>query len=146
MTIDKQKTNEIIAHLAERFSHCFSVSHANRRALKIGIRADLAPLVPFGEDELRAALRYYTRSDGYLRACTEGDVRVDLDGNAAGTVTAKEAAWAQKVLAEREAWRGKRKRPASSSKRRAQAIRLDRSYVGLQSPPDPAAMRPGAMR
>jgi sRNA-binding protein len=107
VTIDKQKTNEIIAHLAKRFLHCFSISHTNRRALKIGIRADLAPLVAFSAEDLERALRYYTRSDGFLRACIDGVPRIDLDGNVAGTVTAKEAAWAQKVLVERELWRAK---------------------------------------
>jgi hypothetical protein len=36
-------------------------------------------------------LAAYTTSPGYLRACREGEDRIDLSGEAAGTVTADEA-------------------------------------------------------
>jgi ProP effector len=77
--------------------------------LKIGILADLVPLVSCGEEELNAVLNKYVRSDGYLLACTEGAIRIDVNGDAAGMVSAKHAAHAQKVLAERELWRLKKK-------------------------------------
>jgi ProP effector len=87
----------------------FFLHHECRRPLKIGILADLAPLVSCSEEELKAVLNKYVRSDGYLLACTEGAPRIDLEGNAVDTVSAKHAAHAQKVLAERERWRLKKK-------------------------------------
>ena len=51
------------------------------------------------------------RSDGYLFASsTEGAIRIDVHGNAAGTVTAAQATWAKMKLEQRERWRDKRKR------------------------------------
>jgi sRNA-binding protein len=57
------------------------MAHAHRRPLKLGISDDLQPLVSFPEEDLKAALMRYVRSDGYLKACTEGTLRIDLDGN-----------------------------------------------------------------
>jgi sRNA-binding protein len=105
----KQRATEVLAHLIALFPRCFFVWGYQRRPIKIGVFNDLRPLVSFADDDLKAVLRRYTLSDGYLRASTEGSVRIDLDGNAAGAVTAKEAAWAQKVLAERENRRAKKK-------------------------------------
>jgi ProQ/FINO family len=47
----------------------------------------------------RAALRSYCNSMHYLRASTEGAVRIDLTGEPAGTVTAIEARHATECLA-----------------------------------------------
>jgi ProP effector len=105
-----QKDHEIIASLAESFPQAFFVLGKLRRPLKIGIRDDLRPLVSFSEDNLKSALHRYTRADAYLRACTvEGTQRIGLDGNAAGEVTARDAAHAERVLAEREIWHAEKK-------------------------------------
>jgi ProP effector len=109
--------NEAIAQLAELFPKCFFVRGYQRQPLKIGIFDDLLPLVPFAADDLKALLRRYTNADGYLRACGEGAYRIDLEGNAAGTVDAKQAAFAQKVLAQRE--RGRLKKKENRAKEKA---------------------------
>jgi ProP effector len=62
-------------------------------------------------------LNKYVRSDGYLLACTEGAIRIDVNGDAAGTVSAKHAAHAQKVFAERERWKGKKEGGARAGSR-----------------------------
>jgi ProP effector len=95
-----------IANLIAAFPLCFFLNHNQRRPLKIGILADLLPLVSCDEEELKAVLNKYVRSDGYLLACTEGAPRIDVHGNAAGTVSAKhDAAWARMKLEQRERWR-----------------------------------------
>lgn len=45
----------------------------------------------------------YTNALGYLYALKEGAARVDLAGNAVGTVTAREAAWAVVRIKDRAA-------------------------------------------
>ena len=44
-------------------------------------------------------LRIYTSHVAYLRCCTEGAARIDLDGKTAGIVTATEATYASNRLA-----------------------------------------------
>jgi sRNA-binding protein len=44
---------------------------------------------PFSEEKLKAALKYYAESDGYLFLCVENAPRINLDGNPVGDVTAK---------------------------------------------------------
>jgi sRNA-binding protein len=100
---------DAIAQLAEMFPQAFFMNHADLCPLKIGIAADLRALVPFAEEELEAVLRRYTASDGYLQASIEGTPRRDLDGSPVGVVDAHQAKHALKVLAEREAWRAKKK-------------------------------------
>jgi ProP effector len=116
VTVDRQKAKETIKLLAERWPRCFFLWGYQRRPLRIGILDDLLPLVSLGEDDLKAALRRYTAANGYLRACIEGADRVGLDGNAAGTVDAKHAAHAQKVLAERERRRLKKQEKQAKEK------------------------------
>jgi ProP effector len=115
-----RQTATAIAWLIEHYPRAFFMNHADRCPLKIGIAADLLALVPFAEEELGVVLRHYTASDGYLQASIEGAPRRDLDGNAVGVVDAHQAKHALKVLAEREAWRAKKKsRPRSSRCTRA---------------------------
>ncbi len=64
----------------------------NFRPLKLKIHLDLIERAPVTAEEVDAALSIYCRAHSYLCASTEGAVRVDLDGNPAGTVTTEEAA------------------------------------------------------
>jgi sRNA-binding protein len=50
---------------------------------------------------LRSALAFYTSAGGYLRSCVKGTPRIDLDGDAAGFVTAGQAAWVAGILRRR---------------------------------------------
>src|SRR5262245_30911805 len=83
--------------IAEKFPAAFS--QAPPRPLKIGLAADL---LAHGIDRqaVREGLRWYCGSHRYLVALQEGTVRIGLDGEPAGVVTADEAAHAQQRLAE----------------------------------------------
>jgi sRNA-binding protein len=91
-TSNNAATQLDIAYLIAAFPQCFFLNHECRQPLKIGIVSDLAPLLPFTEAEIQAVLRSYTRSDGYLHACTEGAIRIDVNGDAAGHNYAASAA------------------------------------------------------
>jgi sRNA-binding protein len=81
----------------ELFPRCFT--RFRRRPLKIGIHNDIIDRVgELGAVELKSAMRCYCGQRVYLMACTEGATRIDLDGNAAGIVTAEEAAHAKAAL------------------------------------------------
>ena len=92
---DRQRLEDVsakmLAYLVEAFPSCFFVYGQRRRPLKIGIFD-------------------YTRAGGYLRACVEGADRIDLEGNAVGTVTAQQIAHAQRTLEQHERLRPKRRR------------------------------------
>jgi ProP effector len=122
MTQQKNTAMITLDDLASAFPMCFFVNHKRRRPIKIDIDKDLLPLVSCSEEELKAALSKYTRSDGYLVASTEGAIRIDVHGNAAGTVTAAQATRAKMKLDQPERWRAKQKRKqqqAAASQREA---------------------------
>jgi ProP effector len=89
-----------MADYADIYPRTFFPNQAERRPLKLGVRNDLvADTARHGlsDAELRRALSQYCRSPGYLAACTEGAVRIDLNGMPAGTVTAEAVAAAVKI-------------------------------------------------
>jgi ProP effector len=94
----------IITWLAERFPNCFSIYAGRRRPLKIGIRDDIIAAVgdAGAPDKLRAALRRYTRNEIYLSKLRASALRIDLNGQLAGAVTAEEAkiakAWVRAMV------------------------------------------------
>jgi ProP effector len=87
--------------LRQNFPGAFArLDFPHRQPLKIGIRDDIIAQMPdHNPTDIGQALRIYVNGLAYLRACTENATRVDLDGNPAGTVNAKEAAHAQHLLA-----------------------------------------------
>ena len=93
----------VLALLAEKWPACFQIFEQRRRPLKIGIHLDIAAALggAVTSAKLKSALRYYVSNLGYLLACREGAERVDLNGNAAGTVTAAEAEHAARIVARR---------------------------------------------
>jgi ProP effector len=98
-----------LTHLAEAFPQTFVLERSRpHRPLKIGIAADLQARCPALEWRvLKMALTAYTGRVMYLRGLVEGTARVDLDGNPAGEVTARDAEYAAtklaRILASREA-------------------------------------------
>jgi ProP effector len=75
-----------------------------RRPLKVGIHADLIAAMPeVPADLIELAFGIYTTCIAYHAGCTEDAERLDLDGQAAGTVTADEAAHAKAALEKIEA-------------------------------------------
>lgn len=98
--------------LASTWPKAFNVKFADRQPLKIGIGKDVAAAVEgaITSDELGAAFALYTRQAGYLTKLKEGAIRVDLDGQSAGLVTAAEAAHARCQIERIEARKSARAR------------------------------------
>lgn len=90
---------------------------SNVRPLKIGIQEDLVADEKVTKNKIKRALASYVRSLQYLRAVREGADRIDLNGQAAGTVTASESEHAkQQIKAINQ-----RRRDAQREREKAQA-------------------------
>ncbi len=90
---------EFITKLAASFPPCFTEDCCEpHRPLKTGIRADIVALGVLTEREAKAALRLYASRTMYQRAIAAGGVRIDLNGNAAGEVTAEEVETAKRLI------------------------------------------------
>ena len=101
MTITKQDIDVALARLTEAFPQTFVLEkYRPHRPLKVGIAADIPARCPAVERRvLSVALRVYARRVMYLRGLVEGAARLDLDGNPAGEVTARDAEYAAARLA-----------------------------------------------
>jgi sRNA-binding protein len=108
MTGMKQDIDAALVRLAEAFPKTFILEkYQPHRPLKVGIAADLIGRGPeLDHHTVGVALTVYTRRIMYLRSLVAGAARVDLDGNPAGEVTARDAEYATaklaKILASRE--------------------------------------------
>ena len=102
MTITKQDMDAALARLAEAFPQTFVLEkHRPHRPLKVGIAADIPARCPAVERRvLSVVLGGYARRVMYLQSLVAGAARVDLDGKAAGEVTAGDAEFAATKLAE----------------------------------------------
>jgi ProP effector len=96
---ERQRHKATIHALAERWPKCFAVDEKQRRPLKIGIGKEVAGVLT--DIDVSAAVAFYTRSARYMKACVAGAVRIGLDGEPAGTVTAEEEGFARRRLARR---------------------------------------------
>jgi ProP effector len=87
---------QVLELLCARFPRTFARDPAGRVPLKRGIDRDLVARLDgaVSRSALKRALGAYTADPGYHTKLIEGAARIDLDGNAAGTVTAGEAAYA----------------------------------------------------
>ena len=95
---DRKAIDGLLSALAAMFL-CFS--REDRRPLKIGIAQDILHHMPDIDPKvLHKSLRYWTRHRQYLANCRAGEVRVALDGSAAGVVTPEDAEFASRTLAE----------------------------------------------
>ncbi len=105
-------SKEVIAYLAQKFPLCFSLE-GEAKPLKIGIFQDLAAALENDEKvsktQLRHALRQYTSNWRYLHGCKAGAVRVDLDGNACGSLEQEHADHAAEQLQQAKAKVAERK-------------------------------------
>ncbi len=72
----------------------------NVRPLKIGMQEDLIADEKLAKNKIKRALASYVRSPHYFRSLQAGADRIDLNGNAAGTVTESEAEYAKQQLKE----------------------------------------------
>jgi ProP effector len=116
--IDLKTAIYLIAALADFWPKCFSVFQGRRRPLKINIHLDIAAAAAGAilPNEIAAALRLYVANAFYLRACREGAVRIDLNGEPAGVVTAAEAANSAARLKVQAAKRKAAKKQAQQAK------------------------------
>jgi ProP effector len=122
MTIAKQDIHAALTHLAEAFPQTFVLERCRpHRPLKVGIAADLQAHCPALEWRvLKVALAAYTGRVMYLRGLVAGAVRIDLDGNPAGEVSARDTDHATVKLDEILAAREARKAVAVATKGAAQ--------------------------
>src|SRR6478736_10346109 len=97
----KQDIDTALALLTEAFPQTFVLEkYRPHRPLKVGIAADIPARCPELErGVLSAALSVYARRVMYLKGMVAGAARVDLDGKAAGEVTARDAEYAAAKLA-----------------------------------------------
>jgi ProP effector len=93
------KVKAAISELVAAFPAAFTLDPMLVRPFKLGIKDDLYLQSDLSHRRITAALRAYCNSVHYLQATTEGAVRIDLAGGAAGTVTATEAHHAKEGLA-----------------------------------------------
>ncbi|WP_179404435.1 ProQ/FinO family protein [Burkholderia guangdongensis] len=95
-----------ISRLQKRFPQAFPKNPAPKLPLKVGIWDDLAAqaqTLGLDDAELREAIATWCRGYRYWSCLVEGAVRVDLQGNEAGRVTAADAARARQLKARRPA-------------------------------------------
>ena len=105
MSISKNQIDETIAVLCREFPKCFVMFERRRRPLKLGLHLDIIAALGERIDRrlLRQALRCYTSNIHYRASQKPGAPRIDLDGNASGTVSEADAQSAAKDVASRKA-------------------------------------------
>lgn len=81
--------------LATRFPNCFAGKGEPKWPLAIGIHQQVFDAAPdLSKRSVRAALHNYIHGPKYLSNMVVGAIRLNLDGSAAGIVTAADAAHA----------------------------------------------------
>ena len=118
MTTTKQDLAAALARLAEAFPQTFVLEkYRPHRPLKVGIASAIPARCPALEWRvLSVVLSGYARRLMYLQSLVAGAARVDLDGKAAGEVTARDAEYAAAKLAGILASRGARRAAAVAAK------------------------------
>lgn len=103
MTVARKQIDEILTLLCSRFPNAFFMHEGKRKPLAVGIGRVVETIL--GHEVkgtvLHRTLQFYVNNAAYLRGLTVDAVRLDIDGNEAGRVTADQAAHAQEILAKR---------------------------------------------
>jgi len=94
---ERQKREAAIRALAERWPKCFAANEKQRRPLKVGIAEEVRAAGL--HVDVSAALAFYAHNASYMKALVAGAVRIGLDGEPAGEVTAEQEALARSQLA-----------------------------------------------
>jgi ProP effector len=133
----------IIALLAEMYPKAFFVWEARRKPLKIGIHVDIIAKVngaikPF---ELYHALAAYCNNLRYLGGMHVGAVRIDLDGNPAGVVSAEEGRIAHEKFSTRLLKAANRNKRAINQPKKIQQSSSGPPKLGLSDLKKVAALR-----
>lgn len=93
------------------------------RPLAIGIHKALTERFPdLDKGQARTALHFHTGTTRYLKAIVEGAPRCDLDGNAAGVVTAEQQALAVATLRERFKKAAERRKAEQEARQRQEKL------------------------
>lgn len=96
----------VIARLQKRFPLAFPKRPASKVPLKVGIFEDLlerAETLGLTEQRIRGVLKIWCRTERYRLTLVEGATRVDLDGQPAGVVLAKEVSASVRAAQRRQA-------------------------------------------
>ena len=103
MDVQREQINQTIELLCREFPACFVQFERRRRPLKVGIVDDIQARLGDQVDRelLRRALRFYVGNLHYRMAQQPGAPRIDLAGNACGTVSEADAISAAKDVARR---------------------------------------------
>ena len=143
MTITKEDKQAALVHLAEWFPQTFVLEkYLPHRPLKIGICPDILARCPvLTRRELGTVLGVYASRVMYLQSLVAGAIRIDLDGNPAGEVSAADAEHAAATLAGILASRETRRAAAMAAKR---AARDHERAVPPTASPTPLAAAPTA--
>ena len=132
-------SKEVIAYLSQQFPSCF-IAEGEAKPLKIGIFQDLVERIPadmnLSKTQLRSALRVYTSSWRYLYGIKAGATRIDLDGNACGTLEEQHVEHARQQLEEAKA-----RVAAHRAKQRSEA-KADDANKAERRPRKPAPRKP----
>jgi ProP effector len=138
---------DTITVLADLFPACFTVFEQERRPLKIGIHLDVLAALDgaITPKECAKALRVYCANRCYLQSCVENAPRIDLDGNAVGTITAEEASHARRRLAQRKAKQQRRLEAEAKAKEAAERKARNAGRISLRDLREAAAARKAAI-
>lgn len=137
-----------IARLQRQFPNAFPRKPADKVPLKLGIHNDLyaqGEALKLSQEELKEAVKTWCQGSRYWACLTEGATRVDLEGTAAGTVTAPEAqrarqlAWRQRNEARKAA--AAARKPAEAEGSAASDAAVD-TTAGATTPPAAAPAAP----
>jgi sRNA-binding protein len=123
MSNSATKVETAIAELVVAFPAAFTLDPTQVRPVKLGIRNDIYGQSAISRRCIKAALRSYCNSVHYLRASTEGALRIDLTGEPVGTVTATEVRHATERLAVLTKVAAKRPGEVASASRGVKTLR-----------------------
>ena len=142
MTIPKEDIHAALTRLAEWFPQTFVFEkHLPHRPLKVGIAADILARCPvLTRRELGPVLGVYAKRVMYLQSLVAGAIRIDLDGNPAGEVSATDAEHAAATLAEILASREAGQALVAASR----AARIAKQAAATAAAPPAAAVEPPA--
>ena len=98
----REESENVVRMLVDNYPACFFDNPRQRRPLKKNIEADVIAdkILQVADEMIIAAIDWYKNNIGYqgYAMSVAGAMRIDLKGNAVGTVTPMEAMEAQKVL------------------------------------------------
>lgn len=129
-----------IARLQRQFPNAFPRKPADKIPLKLGIHNDLyaqSEALKLSQEELKEAVKTWCQGSRYWACLTEGATRVDLNGDAAGTVTAPEAQRARQL-----AWRQRNEARKAAAAARKPAETSDAADAAATAAPEQAPAHP----